>query len=104
MSARRCFRCQQVKPESNYLKRSDSATLRSECQGCAKDRERNRRRKLAGNEKIDQRDCLPWPYELDEQDRPIDQAGLFRPGNRRCGHRDCINPNHIEATMIKETK
>ena len=103
MTMRRCQRCQQEQPTSNYLKRSDSATLRSECRSCAKERERHRRRNLAGNEKIDQRDCLPWPYELDQQDRPIDQAGLFRAGHRRCGHRDCINPNHIEATRIKET-
>lgn len=44
-------------------------------------------------------DCTPYTGELDDLWRPITETGeLYLPGNRLCGHKDCINPDHIEGT------
>jgi len=41
-------------------------------------------------------ECHPYDGELDELWRPINAVGdLYRPGERLCGHKDCINSNHI---------
>jgi hypothetical protein len=40
--------------------------------------------------------CLAWRGELDDNLNPIDKRGrLHLPGHRTCGHKDCVNPNHI---------
>lgn len=40
--------------------------------------------------------CMPWQGEYDANDHPIDDLGqLVLPGPRSCGHRDCINPEHV---------
>jgi hypothetical protein len=40
--------------------------------------------------------CYPHKGELDELWRPLDDTGgLFRPGERVCGHFDCVNVRHI---------
>lgn len=40
--------------------------------------------------------CLPWPGDLDEQNRPVDDEGkLVAPGRRVCGHSDCMSPEHV---------
>ncbi len=40
--------------------------------------------------------CLAWRGDFDEADNPIHNGKLFMPGVRNCGHRDCINPEHIK--------
>jgi len=40
--------------------------------------------------------CYPHKGDVDELWRPLDDEGrLFRPGERICGHKDCINTSHI---------
>jgi hypothetical protein len=40
--------------------------------------------------------CRPWRGEVDEDLNPIDgQLRLYLPGIRTCGHRDCVNKDHI---------
>ncbi len=40
--------------------------------------------------------CQPWSGELDDDWNPIDAYGrLQKPGIRTCGHKDCMNRNHI---------
>ncbi len=45
--------------------------------------------------------CRPWRGEVDEELNPIDgQLRLYLPGVRTCGHRDCVNKDHIITTPI----
>lgn len=40
--------------------------------------------------------CIPWQGELSEDLKPIDDNGdLVEPGDRVCGHSDCMNKKHI---------
>jgi hypothetical protein len=40
--------------------------------------------------------CRPWRGEVDEDLNPIDgQLRLYLPGVRVCGHKDCVNKEHI---------
>jgi hypothetical protein len=40
--------------------------------------------------------CRPWRGEVDEDLNPIDgQLRLYLPGERICGHGDCVNKEHI---------
>lgn len=40
--------------------------------------------------------CRPWRGEVDDELRPIDNhLRLYLPGERICGHRDCVNKDHI---------
>lgn len=40
--------------------------------------------------------CVPWRFGFDEFDNPVKDGVLFLPGVRVCGHRDCVNPLHID--------
>jgi hypothetical protein len=40
--------------------------------------------------------CVPWRGDFDRDDNPIHHGILFLPGKRLCGHRDCVNANHVE--------
>jgi len=45
--------------------------------------------------------CYPHQGELDELWRPLDElGGLFRPGERVCGHADCVNVRHIRKNTV----
>lgn len=39
--------------------------------------------------------CLPWRGDFSLLDEPLLRGVLFLPGVRLCGHRDCVNPNHV---------
>jgi hypothetical protein len=39
---------------------------------------------------------LAWRGDFDRDDNPVHNGKIFMAGERRCGHRDCINPEHIE--------
>ena len=43
--------------------------------------------------------CLAWRGDFDENDSPMHDGKLFMPGVRECGHRDCINPEHIKKGL-----
>lgn len=41
-------------------------------------------------------ECLAWNGDLDDDWNPIDENGeLFRPGERICGAKDCIDIHHV---------
>ncbi|CAB4157729.1 hypothetical protein UFOVP692_40 [uncultured Caudovirales phage] len=43
--------------------------------------------------------CRPWRGEVDEDFNPIDRnLKLYLPGLRTCGHKDCVNKEHIRRT------
>jgi hypothetical protein len=43
--------------------------------------------------------CTPHQGQLDDDLNPIDDSGrLLHPGERVCGHKDCVNVLHIVAT------
>lgn len=39
--------------------------------------------------------CTPWHGHFDEDDNPMQNGKLYKPGIRTCGHRDCVRPMHI---------
>ena len=39
--------------------------------------------------------CLAWRGDFDRDDNPVHNGKIFMDGKRECGHRDCINPEHI---------
>lgn len=43
--------------------------------------------------------CLPWRGDFDEDDNPIKFGKTHLPGNRLCGHRDCVQKSHIQTVM-----
>ena len=91
-----CVRCGQIVPRTTWEKaKSRNKPDWDHCQDC----------------KATPRQCIKWlhpilgkiechPYdgEVDELWRPINAVGdLYRPGERLCGHKDCINSRHIVA-------
>lgn len=48
-------------------------------------------------------ECFPWSGEVDNDFNPIDDRGrLVKPGIRICGHKDCVNGNHIEKKTVSD--
>jgi hypothetical protein len=43
--------------------------------------------------------CLPWRGNFDADDNPIKGTTLYLPGNRICGHRDCVQDSHIASVQ-----
>lgn len=44
--------------------------------------------------------CRPWHGEVDDNFNPIDQKlRLYLPGIRTCGHKDCVNKDHIVSSV-----
>lgn len=43
--------------------------------------------------------CIAWHGQFDEQDNPVKNNQLYRPGVRTCGHRDCVRVSHIEPDV-----
>jgi NAD-dependent SIR2 family protein deacetylase len=39
--------------------------------------------------------CRPWQGHYDEDDNPIKDGKLYKPGVRICGHKDCVRQDHI---------
>jgi hypothetical protein len=44
--------------------------------------------------------CIPHRGDFDELDQPMLNGELFLPGQRTCGHADCVNPNHCPGVEI----
>jgi NAD-dependent SIR2 family protein deacetylase len=39
--------------------------------------------------------CRSWQGHYDEDDNPIKDGKLYKPGVRTCGHKDCVRKDHI---------
>lgn len=45
--------------------------------------------------------CIPFEGRLNEDLNPVDEDGvLVYPGERICGHLDCVNPAHIASDIV----
>lgn len=89
-----CDRCGQIIPKSTWEKsKSRNKPDWDHCQDC----KATPKQKLVVNHPIlGKIECIPYTGELDELWRPINAVGdLYKPGERLCGHKDCINSNHI---------
>jgi hypothetical protein len=42
--------------------------------------------------------CKPWQGDFDDSDNPLKNGRLYLPGERVCGHRDCVEKKHIKPT------
>lgn len=91
-----CERCGQIIPKSTWEKaKSRNKPDWDHCQDC----KATPKQKLVVNHPIlGKIECIPYTGELDELWRPINAVGdLYKPGERLCGHKDCINSRHIVA-------
>ena len=89
-----CERCGQIIPKSTWEKaKSRNKPDWDHCQDC----KATPKQKLVVNHPILGRiECIPYTGELDELWRPINAVGdLYKPGERICGHKDCVNSRHI---------
>lgn len=44
-------------------------------------------------------ECIPYTGEVNDLWQPINAVGdLYMPGERICGHKDCVNAKHIKET------
>lgn len=49
--------------------------------------------------------CISHQGRYDDNDNPLTDSGeLFMPGVRSCGHRDCVNKNHLAGNRDYESK
>ena len=89
-----CERCGQIVPNSTWSKaKSRGRDNWDHCQDCkATPKQRIKwLHPILGNI-----ECYPFDGELDELWRPVNAVGdLYRPGERICGYKDCINGRHI---------
>lgn len=43
--------------------------------------------------------CIPHRGKFDALDRPVVDGELYLPGDRKCGHSDCINSDHVGSLV-----
>ncbi len=85
-----CERCGMEVSEAAIERRKARGTYDGLCSDC-----RNGR---ATEIKYNGEPCRPWRGEVDEDWNPIDQKlRLYLPGVRTCGHKDCVNKQHVIA-------
>jgi hypothetical protein len=49
--------------------------------------------------------CRSWAGDYDDEDRPLAKDGSrYMPGERRCGHSDCVNVDHVVGGSIGKAK
>jgi hypothetical protein len=83
-----CDRCGIEVDITVIQKRQTRGSTNKNCQDC------NYRKKKES-------DCKPWTGEVDDNWNPIDNYDrLYLPGLRTCGHKDCVNPKHIEQLRM----
>jgi hypothetical protein len=44
--------------------------------------------------------CIPWHGDFDREDRPVVRGVKFMPGDRVCGHSDCVASAHIVSGSV----
>ena len=83
-----CERCGMEVSEAAVERRKARGTYDGKCSDC--------RNGMANEIKYDGKVCRPWRGEVDEDLNPIDRnLKLYLPGIRVCGHKDCVNKDHI---------
>ena len=83
-----CERCGMLVSEAAIERRKARGTYDGKCADC--------RNGMATEIKYNGTVCRPWRGEVDEEFNPIDRnLKLYLPGARTCGHKDCVNKEHI---------
>lgn len=83
-----CERCGMEVSEAAVERRKARGTYDGKCSDC--------RNGMATEIKYNGTVCRPWRGEVDEDFNPIDRnLKLYLPGQRTCGHKDCVNKEHI---------
>jgi hypothetical protein len=83
-----CNRCGIEVSEQAVERRKARGTYDGKCSDC--------RAKPTYEIKYDGDKCRPWSGRVDEDFNPVDQKlRLYLPGVRVCGHKDCVNKEHI---------
>ena len=83
-----CNRCGMDISDGAVERRKARGTYDGRCSDCRPHR--------SNEVKYDGEPCRPWRGEVDEDLNPIDKnLKLYLPGVRTCGHKDCVNKNHI---------
>jgi hypothetical protein len=77
-----CRRCG-MRWESSTQRKTDTPF----CASC-----RAKRHKIV---RYGERVCIPHHGEYDEEDNPMESGILVLPGIRICGHKDCVNIDHV---------
>lgn len=47
--------------------------------------------------------CVPWHGDFSQLDEPMLNGVLFMPGDRLCGHGDCVNGEHLIVVGFSDT-
>ncbi len=83
-----CNRCGIEVSDGAVERRKARGTFDGRCQDCRGHR--------STEVKYDGEPCRPWRGEVDEDLNPIDRnLKPYLPGVRTCGHKDCVNKQHI---------
>jgi hypothetical protein len=83
-----CERCGISVSEAAIERRKARGTYDGKCADC--------RNGQANEIKYNGTVCRPWRGEVDEDFNPIDRnLKPYLPGLRTCGHKDCVNKEHI---------
>lgn len=86
-----CERCGMSVTAATIERRKARGTYDGMCSDCRSGR--------ANEIKYEGMVCRPWRGEVDEDFNPIDaKLKLYLPGLRTCGHKDCVNKEHIVRT------
>ena len=87
-----CERCGMEVSEGAVERRKARGTYNGLCQDC-------RITKPQYQIKYDGDICQPWRGRVDEDFNPIDEhLRPYLPGQRTCGHKDCVNRQHVIKT------
>jgi hypothetical protein len=91
-----CERCGQIIPYSTWAKRK--ARNKDDWDHCADCTARPIKNINFIHPILGLIRCIAYDGELDDLWRPINAVGdLYKPGERICGHKDCVNSNHVIA-------
>lgn len=90
-----CWRC-------GHVHTGGKPNLSGLCESCRSTknagRDRRRFRPLPSGVPGLSQPCHAWLRDFNEDDHPITPDGeLVAPGRRLCGHRDCVQDEHIEV-------
>jgi len=89
-----CLQCGQIISYEAWTRRK--ARGRSDWKECADCRAVPSRAIMWTHPALGRITCFPYRGELDDNWNPINAVGdLYRPGERICGHKDCVNTKHI---------
>lgn len=89
-----CLRCGQIIPYSTWAKNKSRQI--PEWDHCADCRAKPKVRLIINHPILGKIECIPYTGEVNELWQPINAVGdLYMPGERLCGHKDCVNRNHV---------